>query len=37
MYLNLKPQKFEICIYVKGKLKTHFFLQIFIYMSVEDS
>ena len=29
MYLNLKPQKFEMCIYVKGKLKTHFFLQIF--------
>ena len=29
VYLNLKPQKFEMCIYVKRKLKTHFFLQIF--------
>ena len=29
MYINLKPQKFEMCIYIKGKLKTHFFLQLF--------
>ena len=29
IYLNLKPQMLEMCIYVKGKLKTHFYLQIF--------
>ena len=29
LYIYLKPQKFEMCIHVKGKLKTHFFLQIF--------
>ena len=29
IYLNLKPQKFKMCTHVKGKLKTHFFLQIF--------